>query len=190
MAKGFGKSITNNKLSRYAPLTKNDKTAIRALETMTDCVYGEDFVLHHRIRRIYIKKKVSLILNNLRKDLDSSSQPSTLEALRMILDVTEITDSIDEAEFAMLVTEALMWQAYKLLHNGDEPRIEKDLCFYSQEELLQIDGKINDMPIPVNSPEKLLEEVVTPFLKYLKKQGYFYHFTHYKMIARDGTKDC
>jgi hypothetical protein len=183
MAKGFDKSIgiTNKKLRRYSPLTRQNNGLIRILEKTTECVYGEDFILNQRTNSICAKPKLMEVLHELQNELESNSDESSLEALELIMNATEETNDLEDTEFFILITEALLWNAYKLLNNGSDPKIEKDLCVYTEEELPEIDEKIIEISDSCNSSEEIVDTVVVPFLKYLKDQGYFYNFTNYQL---------
>jgi hypothetical protein len=181
MAKGFDKSITNENLRRYAPLTRTDNHLIRILQKTTDCVYGEDFILDQRTRKIYATKKLIQVLHEVQNGLESNFDKSGVDVLQLIINSTEETDNIDESEFYILVIEAFLWRAYKLLHDGSNPRIKKDFCVYSEEEIAEIGEKMTEVSGSSDSDDEFLEDVVVLFLEYLKNQGYFYHFINYEI---------
>jgi hypothetical protein len=183
MAKGFDKSIgiSKKKLRRYAPLTRQNNGLIRILEKTTDCVYGEDFILNQRINTICAKPKLIEVLHELQNELDNDFDESSSQALELIINATEETKDLEESEFLILITESLLWNAYKLLHNGCDPRIEKDLCIYTEEEISELDEKIIEVSDSFDDPDEVLDSVVIPFIKYLKNQGYFYHFINYEL---------
>ncbi|BAZ33232.1 hypothetical protein NIES4074_57420 [Cylindrospermum sp. NIES-4074] len=142
MAKGFDKSITNKNLRRYAPLSREDNSLIRTIEKITDCVYAKDFIIYERTRKIYAKRKLIQRLHYLLRELEGEYDKSIIENLQLIIYLPEETNSIEEREFYMLCTEAGLWNAYKLLHDGSEPKIEKDVCVYTGEEYSKLDDKM------------------------------------------------
>lgn len=185
MAKGFDKSINNKKknLRRYAPLSREDNSVIYTIEKLTDCVYGEDFIIYERMRKIYATKKVIERLHYWLKQLENDSEQSVIEKLKLIIYLCEETNSIEEREFYMLCTEAALWNAYKLLHIGSEPTIEKNVFVYPEEEYSQLDDIMETVGTVLSFPDQFLKKIVFPFLAYLKKEGYFYHFYKYKLTS-------
>lgn len=177
MAKGFGKSPANQKLKPYAPLDKYSKNLVVAIETDGDFVYGKDFLLDGRLGKMYASKKVMRHLKKIQSSLSNSADPMAQEFLQKMSSFVEETDNLEMAEFFILSKEAMLWNTYKILHNGKEPSIEDGLYFYPEEEFDTLKRKADEITqniMNTSAPDEMIKKYVQPFCVALKKQGYIY----------------
>lgn len=113
---------------------------------------------------------------DINEELDEEPDISIKDLLRIITERTQLVDDIEEGKAAFFFTEALVFKAYKLLHNGNEPTIENSLCVYPDELNTLLDQKMDEMLKAHDFIEKqddFIDEVMSEFTRFLKKHNYY-----------------